>query len=151
MTNAALKLCAATAALMIALLLTPPRPAAAQTAMTHPQPGSALRKNLLDLLRPTVERSAHQKVIFKVNTLNVQNGWAFVNVNAMQKNGAPLDFKKAGLESGESDNGGAALFHKTAGGWRLVTSVFWVTDVEYEDWPAKYHAPAAIIGYGGAN
>ena len=131
----------------VCVLLLLCRGAAAQDGPITAKVGDPLRKTILNLLRPGVEKEAHQKVIFKVTGFNIIKDWACVDVVALQPGGKPLDFAKAGLNPEGNSNSITALFHKIHGKWKLVDKAAWVTDVEYEDWPAKYHAPKAIISF----
>ena len=61
-----------------------------QNTVQKPAPGSKVRKAVLDGLRPSIEKDLKQKVIFKVETIRVYKGWAFVHVYPIQPNG-PVD------------------------------------------------------------
>ncbi len=68
--------------------------AVGQSSVQTPAPGSKLRKAILDGLRPSIEKDLKQKVIFKVGTIRVYKGWAFLHVHPIQPSGKSIDFRK---------------------------------------------------------
>lgn len=114
-----------------------------------PKPGSFERKLLMDTLRVPVEARLHRPVIFQVQTLRVQNGWAFLAVTPRQPNGKPLNYKgtiyQQAIKHGTFDDAVTALLHKTDSKWRVVTFNIGATDVVYVTWPKQYHAPRALF------
>src|SRR2546423_5034451 len=67
-----------------------------------PKPGSAERQAIVDALRGT------DQVVFKVHYLKVHNGWAWIDVTPLGKDG------KAVAE------GGPALLHQEQGSWKVL-------------------------------
>ena len=118
----------------------------AQDTLTIPKPGDPVRKTLFNLLRPAVEKSAHQKVLFQVQQIHLLHGWAFLDVVPIKPDQTPLDRKKAHLEL-DDGNSVVALFHKVDGKWGLVTKILWPTDVSYPEWADRYQAPKQIFVY----
>jgi len=113
-------------------------------------PGSAARKRLFDAMRPAFEKELHQKVIFTAPTLRVSQGWAFVTGQPLQPNQKPIDYRKTkyweARKYGSMSNDYCALLRSVGGNrWKLVTYHIGQTDVFWQDWPQKYHAPAAIF------
>ena len=111
--------------------------------------GNPLRKILLDVLRPAIERDLGQKVKFEVKTLNVQGEWAFYGGNAVKPNGSPIDLKTTRhRKEAEFMDGPSvyALLKKKAGRWRLTTFVVGPTDVAWDIWDREYGAPRSVMG-----
>lgn len=122
----------------------------AQSGITTPKAGSAERKAIMDALRVPVQKFLKQKVIFVVNRLNLQRGWAFVIAVPEQPNGKPIDFSHTiyadAVRAGAFDGQAIGLLKKHGRQWRVVTYNIGATDVVYEDWDRKYGAPRAIMG-----
>lgn len=122
----------------------------AQTVQ-QPAVGSKLRKQVLDGLRPTIEKDLKQKVIFKVETLRVYDNWAFVNVHPLQPNSKPIDFKKTKykerLEEGSFDGSSTfALLKFNGKKWLVKDFVIGPTDVYWLSWmEAPHKAPKALF------
>ena len=134
--------------LLPALLLTAAAALAQKGAYT-PAPGSAERKAINEALRAPVERELGQKVVFKVDQLKVQGGWAFLRGVPQTPAGGQLDYKATSyrqqVEEGMFDDGVVALLRKQGGRWRVVKYVIGATDVPYVSWDKDYKAPAAIF------
>lgn len=136
-------------ALLIALL------AIAVTAqaqkLVKPDTKNPLRKEVLNGLRPSIEKDLGQKVIFKVDTIRVYGDWAFVNVHPLQTNSKPIDFKKTkykeALEQGMFDGSSTyALLKKSNKKWVVKTFVIGPTDVAWTVWMEEpYFAPKALF------
>jgi len=60
----------------------------------HPGAGSALRKAVLDGLRPSIEDDLKQKVIFVVGDIRVLSDWAYLQVTPVRPDSKPIDFSK---------------------------------------------------------
>ncbi len=103
----------------------------------------------MDVLRVPVQKDLKKKVIFKVDALKVQNGWAFLRGVPQQPDGKPMDYRNTryqGLkEDGVFDDWIAALLRKRNGKWRVVVYSIGATDVVYEGWDKEYKAPRAIF------
>lgn len=123
----------------------------AQQKPLTPKAGSPERKAIMDALRVPVEKDLKQKVIFTVNSLRVQNGWAFLGGMPLQKNGKHIDYPKTkyreALEAGAFDDSVYALLKKGAKGWKVIAFVIGPTDVAWESWDKEYHAPRSIFGF----
>ncbi len=75
------------------LLNPPPLPAPPRISMadvTTPGPGSAERAAIMNALRPRYEEAFGPPIAFKVETLRVAAGFAFVVVHPQRPNGAPI-------------------------------------------------------------
>jgi len=114
-----------------------------------PERGSDERKAIMDALRTPVEKKLRQQVIFKIDHLKVQNGWAFMLGKPQRLDGTPVDYSgtvyKSAVEAGAFDDSILALLHEVGGKWRVVQYVIGATDVPCVDWDKKYHAPKAIF------
>jgi hypothetical protein len=119
----------------------------------HPATGSPERKALMDGLRPKIQRDLGMKVIFKVYELNVANGFAFVQAEALTPSGNPVDYRKTKykklFQDGDFDTGGNiyALLRYRSGSWDVRTFVIGPTDVAYATWWRDYGAPKSIFPY----
>ena len=124
--------------------------ARAQSQPYTPQTGGIERKAIMDALRKPVQRELAQDIIFRVNWLKAQNGWAFLRGTPEQPGGRPVNYHgtryQEAIQNGMFGGDIVALLHKTGGRWRVVTYDLGPTDVPYEDWDTRYHAPHAIFG-----
>jgi hypothetical protein len=123
--------------------------ARAQGGTTTPAPGSPERKAIADALRAPVERELKQKVIFKIDRLKVQNGWAFLSGVPQRPDGGKVDYSstpyKEAIKEGAFDDSIVALLRRKAGKWQVVKYVIGATDVPYVTWDKDYKAPSAIF------
>ena len=141
---------------LLALGLLPVAHAGAPGRAYTPLAGSAERKAIMDALRKPVEKELNRPVVFRVSVpsdFRAQNGWAFLTADLRRPDGSPMDFRGTPYPPSDFNGGGVnALLHRTNGRWRVVTYILCATDVEWEDWSKKYHAPRAIFsGFSGAH
>jgi hypothetical protein len=119
------------------------------TSVYTPEKGSAERKAIVDVLRLAVKKQLKQPVVFKLDHLNVKNGWAFLLAKPQKPDGADLDYSgtiyQDAVEAGAFDDGIVALLRSVNGKWKVVTFVIGATDVPYADWDKVYRAPRAIF------
>lgn len=131
------------------LLLTIAVSALAQQQPYSPKRGDPVRQALLDALRAPVEKKLKRQIVFKVDHLKVQDGWAFLRGVPQQPGGRKMDYSGTVYErlqkDGVFDDWICALFKKSRGEWRVVKYVIGATDVVYEGWGKEYGAPAAIF------
>jgi hypothetical protein len=115
-----------------------------------PERGSAERKAIVDALRVPIEKQLKRPVIFKIEHLKVQQGWAFMRAVPQQPDGSRFDYTgtvyQAAQEAGAFDDGIVALLRNVNGKWKVVQFVIGATDVPYVDWDKKYRAPKGIFG-----
>jgi hypothetical protein len=134
--------------LAIPALLVLPATVLAQEPRTPPT-GSAERREIMDVLRAPCERDLGQKVIFKVNLLNVVGDWGLARVVPSRPNGQEIDYRKTkyreAFEAGMFDGEGEALLRKKAGAWTLREWRFGATDTEVMEWIKKYRIPKSIL------
>jgi len=120
-----------------------------QASVTIPEKGSAERKSITDALRVPVQKKLKQEVVFKIDHLKVQNGWAFLLAAPQRADGGAIDYRDTpyadAYNAGAFDNSVMALFHKVGGQWRVVQYVIGATDVAYTGWDRRFHAPSAIF------
>ncbi len=116
-----------------------------------PDKGSPERKAILDSLRVPVEKKLKQTLVFKVDHLKVQNGWAFLLATPQKPDGTAPDYHgtvyQQAVDAGAFDNGIVALLHNVDGKWKVINYVIGATDVPYVDWDKTYHAPRAIFPF----
>ncbi len=133
---------------MAGLLLTGTH-ACAQSRTYEPPVGGAERKAIMDALRKPVETSLNRPVLFRVpppSNFRAQNGWAFLTAQLRKPDGSPMDFRGTRYADREHHSDGVdALLHRTGGRWHVVTYIMCPTDVEWDGWSSRYHAPRAIF------
>jgi hypothetical protein len=121
----------------------------AQSAAYTPKPSSIERKQILDALRSPVESELRRAVVFKVDHLKLQSGWAFMRGVPQRPDGKRVDYKgtpyEEAIKEGAFDDWICALLHKEKGKWRVVKYVIGATDVAYEGWDKEFKAPAGIF------
>jgi hypothetical protein len=131
---------------LIALLLST---GAASAAPQMLKPGNPGRKLILDALRAPVEKDLKQKVLFRVDRLMTEQGWAFLLGVPQQAKGKPIDYRRTryrdALNAGAFDDGICALLRRDKGRWRVVTFTIGATDVPNADWHRRYRAPASLF------
>ena len=121
----------------------------AQRTPYTPDKGSTERKAITDALRVPVEEDLKQSVVFKIDHLKVQNGWAFLYGAPRTADGGAVNYRNTryaeAKRAGMFDDNIMALLHKVNGHWRVVTFNIGATDVAWIGWDKKYRAPAAIF------
>ncbi len=111
-------------ALLIALLLA--------GSFSVPPPGSALRKAVLNGLRPAVEKRLGP-VEFKLTLIRVQGDWAFVVADPQRPGGRPIDGTRIfGDHFGNMDGLRVdAILRLRGGRWVVADHAIGATDVWY--------------------
>ena len=127
-----------------------PQGVAAPSHVLHgPKVGSPERKAILDALRPPIEATLHQPVVFKCDHFMVESGWAFVRGTPIRPDGRKIDYGKtkyqAAIADGFFDDGFAALLHYREGAWHVTKWEIGATDVAWEPWADDYGAPRTIF------
>jgi hypothetical protein len=114
-----------------------------------PKDGSPEYGAILDTLRVPVEQELRQKVLFVVDGIKVQDGYAFVQGRPVQPDGAPIDYSgtvyQEAVEAGAFDDAVFALLRWTDGSWKVLTYDIGATDVSWLPWASDYRAPEAIF------
>lgn len=113
-----------------------------------PASGTAERKAILDTLRVPVEKELNQSVVFVIDTLKVEDDFAFVLGQTVQPSGAPIDYSKTpylqAVQAGAFSDEAMGLLHWN-GGWKVLIYNVGATDVAWLDWGQQYGAPQAIF------
>jgi hypothetical protein len=114
-----------------------------------PAPGTAERKAIADALRVPVEKKLKKSVVFKIDHLKVQDGWAFLRGVPQRPDGKPMDYSDTSYrrpkELGMFDDQISALLRKQGAAWVVITYNIGATDVVYLDWAEKHKAPPSIF------
>lgn len=116
-----------------------------------PELGTAERKEIIDALRSVIEKELKKPVIFRIDTLKVQNGWAFLVGIPLEESGRRIDYRETPyqelINAGIFDDWICALLRKEENGthWRVVAYVLGATDVPFIGWAERYHAPFNIF------
>ena len=120
-----------------------------RTGPFTPERGSPERKAIVDALRVPVKKQLRQKVIFRIDHLKVEKGWAFLLGAPQRPDGSSIDYTgtvyQEAVDEGAFDDSIVALLRNTNGKWRVVQYVIGATDVPYVDWDTKYRAPRGIF------
>lgn len=124
--------------------------AMAVTASTATAPvDEATRAAILDSGREPVAAALGKPVLLKVDQLRVSGDWAFLRAEMQERGGQPLDYagtpKADAAAHGAISRTYAALLHRVKGEWRVIANAIGPTDVAWEDWSTRYHAPPAIF------
>ena len=116
-------------------------PAAAQAVVSPPK-GAPLRAEVLNALRPTVEKETGGRVLFAVHALNVMGEWAYVSGEPLRPNGEKVDWRKTkyrrAFEADMFSGLVLALLRKQGDGWKLTELAVGPTDVAWIEWAKKY-------------
>ena len=135
--------------LLLASLVCLPGPGLAAQQPYTPKPGSPERKQIADALRVVVEKELDKPVMFRIDALNVQDGWAFLRGVPLDTSGKRMDYRgtryQASIAAGTFDDWICALLHKEGQRWQVVVHVIGATDVPFVDWPERYRAPKSIF------
>ncbi|KAF0186315.1 MAG: hypothetical protein FD163_983 [Hyphomonadaceae bacterium] len=121
---------------LIATLLFQFPTAFAQSRSYSPRPGSAERRELLNLLRPIIARDLGAPIEFVVNEIKVSGYYAFVSVDAQRPGGRRIDPAKtkwAGRHYPDIIDccHAQAIYQKRGNRWRILESALGATDVWY--------------------
>jgi hypothetical protein len=132
--------------LTVGLLIVLPTVSAHGRAMKF---GDPVRKQLMNAVRPRVEKALKTKVIFKATTANLVDNWAFMIAEPLHPNGKPLDYAKTPFAKAWKDGafGGLviALFKKEKGRWTVSRYSFGASDVPWVDWGKETGAPKSVF------
>ena len=114
-----------------------------------PKPGSTERTAILDAIRDPLEDHIHQKVIFRVSHLKVQDNWAFLMAEARTKDDKPINYKGTIFEhdAEEWDEGVIAILRYKRNRWYVVNHSFFASDVWWHGMHEPLRAPKAIFPY----
>ncbi len=120
----------------------------AQTPQT-PAAGSAERIAILDAARVPATQELGKSIQFRVDQLNVLDGWAFVRAAMLDADGKPLSYTGTryaeAAAHGMKSRSYVALLHAGSAGWNVVAHSVGPTDVAWEGWSREFAAPAALF------
>jgi hypothetical protein len=121
----------------------------ARAEVVLPAPGSALRKQVLDALRPAVMHEIGGEIEFVVNELRVLAQWAYVNARPQRPGGQPIDWRatkyRRDWEQDMMSDLVLALLRRQGESWQVIKCVIGPTDVVWEDWIRSYNLPRALF------
>jgi hypothetical protein len=107
----------------------------------------AERRIILDSVRGTVERALGAPIEFRVTTIRVCGGWAFMIAEPQRPGGGTIQWNRTVCRGDTSHLVGALSQRDASGIWRLVENALCPSDVAWADWPAKYGVPEQILGF----
>ena len=123
--------------------------AATAQPVVSPPKGSPLRTEVLNALRPVVEKETGGRVVFAVHALNVMGEWAYADVEPLQPNGSKVDWRKTKFRRDfEADMFSGlvlALLRKQGAGWNVVEIAIGPTDVAWIEWQKQHKLPEALF------
>ena len=137
-------------AVLIASLAGAALPVRARAQVLAPSPGSQLRIEILNALRPTVAGEIGGAIEFAVGSLRVVGDWAYASVRPQRPGGRPIDwsvtkFRDAREQGVIGDDVLALLRRRPSGGWRVVEHVIGPTNVFWENWIEPYDVPRNLF------
>jgi hypothetical protein len=122
--------------------------AIAQPVVSPPK-GALLRAEVLNALRPAVEKETGGKLVFVVHALNVMGEWAYADVEPQQPNGDKVDWRKTrfrrDVEPDMFSGLVLALLRKQGGSWRVIEIAIGPTDVAWIEWQKQHKLPEALF------
>lgn len=136
-------------AAILALILLPA--AARAEPIVHPAPGTPLRAELLDAVRPVFEGETWGPIEFVVRNLAVSGSWAFGDVRLQRPGGKPIDWSRTryaqAMRQGMFDPAGSFfLLYRLGSSWAIVKFATGPTDVAWDGWRTEYGLPMELFG-----
>ena len=115
-----------------------------------PKPGSKERKAILDTIRTPLEKKLKQPLLFRIDHLKVQNGWAFLMGKPRTKDDKPINYEgtKFAEEAKEADELLVVLFHLKEKRWKIMAEGLFTTDVWWVGLDQQFEAPPGIFPKG---
>lgn len=124
-------------------------PAGAQRDPVTPAPGSAERKAIMDAVRGAVLPELKKNVVFQVDHLVQQGGYAFLMGQPRKPDGTAFDYRgtiyQEAIEHGLFDDWIWAVLAKVDGRWRTLEYGIGNTDVGWLGVVGKFGAPEGIF------
>ncbi len=136
--------CALSFVLVIAVCQ--PQVAFAQQIL-EPKRGTALRKQLLNVARPTFELESAGPIEFVVDRLAIWGDWAFGAVQLQRPGGRKIDWSKtnhAGDFAVETETSFFLLKRKN-GNWKMSAYALAPTDVAWDGWREEFKLPLELF------
>jgi hypothetical protein len=107
------------------------------------------RTAVLDALRVPVRKELKKPVLFKVDHLKMQDGWAFMTGEPQQPGGKAMDYRgtryQKATDDGVFDDWICALLRRKKGKWTVLRYRIGATDVAWIGWDAEFKAPKGIF------
>lgn len=114
-----------------------------------PKPGTLERKEINNALRGIIEKELKKPVVFRIDSLKVQKGWAFLYGVLLEKSGKRMDYRDTPyqelIDAGLFDDWFCALLRKEGESWQVMDHALGSTDVPFSDWAERYYAPPDIF------
>jgi hypothetical protein len=111
--------------------------------------GDPIRKELMNAVRPRVERTLRTKVIFSVHDANRVGDWAFMTAEPKNPDGSPIRYERTPVAKQWKDGvfGGivCALYRKRGSHWEIRRYDFGASDVVWLEWGKQTGAPKAVF------
>lgn len=123
--------------------------------VVEPGRGSALRRQILDALRPSVVRDLGAPIEFVVSQMRVAGAVCFTQVECQRPGGRPIDLARTPLAQRQDlslidGTRTEAFLFRTAGRWQVEDYAVGATDLWWSDprFCTRYRAvmPAAMCG-----
>lgn len=120
--------------------------------------GSAERKQIMDAIRPHIEKDFGKPVEFVVRGLNISGGYAVALLDAQRPGGRRIDISRTPLAAAQRRAGSddpmidcchaEAILRLVKGRWQVVEAAAGSTDVWYEPWCRRLRAGMCESGRG---
>jgi len=122
---------------------------AAQAPVIPVERGMPLRAEILDALRPSIEKETGGPVQFVISVINVMGAWAYVEAKPERPDGQPINWRATKFrEAYDADMFSGlvlALLRRGEGRWKLIGTFIGPTDVAWYEWVDKYKLPEALF------
>jgi hypothetical protein len=111
--------------------------------------GDPVRKELMNAVRPRVERTLRTKVIFSVHEANRVGDWAFMTAEPKNPDGSAIRYERTPVAKQWKDGvfGGivCALYRKRGSRWEVRRYDFGASDVTWLEWGKQTGAPKSVF------
>ena len=108
------------------------------------------RKQILDAIRPEVEKELKQPVKIRVRGLSLMGNFAFLNGVAKNAKGQSIDYASTvyarQVKEGFFDDNLFAICKKENGNWKCLQYYIGCTDACFWEWPDKYGLSKKLFG-----
>jgi hypothetical protein len=99
--------------------------------------------------RALAAKEIGRPLLLHTESIKSEGDWVFVKAELRGPDNAPFDYKgtkwAGAAEEGMVSRLFVALFKRSGKAWQAVDFRVGPTDVAWESWAAKYHAPAALF------
>jgi hypothetical protein len=123
---------------------------AEERRMIKPEPGSALRAEILDAARPVFQRETQGPIEFVVRRLNVIGEWAYGEMEVQRPGGETIDWNRTryaeAFNAGMFDPAASDfLLRKSGSTWSVIEYALGATDVVWVSWRLDHRLPLALF------